>query len=144
MIEKKFVILNYFLFNYCFIFSRCFLFTDIEPSTPYTLRRIADFLNNLLNLMSDETQLPEDTLFAHVRPLNAKTVKTEQELLSKQENSFEVLEEAIEDGDDVIKSLAEGSVPEMPAVLKFKKMQQKTAVRMAMIEFQKTVRLRKV
>ena len=114
------------------------IFLEIEPSTPYTLRRIAEFLTNLESLISDDenTLTAAGSFFGGVKPLNANTVKNNAELQAQQDTAFVRLEEAIEDGDTDIKSITENPSTELPAVLKFKKMEYKTAVRVAMVEFQ--------
>lgn len=114
------------------------IFLEIEPSTPYTLRRIAEFLTNLESLISDDenTLTAAGSFFGGVKPLNVNAVKKNAELQAQQDTAFVRLEEAIEDGDTDIKSITENPSTELPAVLKFKKMEYKTAVRVAMIEFQ--------
>lgn len=100
--------------------------------------RISEFLENLQSLLTDDRKAltAVDTILGNTEPLNAKTVKREEELLVQQYTAFDKLEEAIENGDTVIKSVAENPGAKMPAVIKFKKMERRTAVRVAMIEFQ--------
>ena len=107
------------------------IFLEIEPSTPYTLRRIAEFLTNLESLISDDenTLTAAGSFFGGVKPLNVNAVKKNAELQAQQDTAFVRLEEAIEDGDTDIKSITENPSTELPAVLKFKKMEYKTAVR---------------
>ena len=76
-----------------------------------------------------------DSRFSDIKPLNAKSVKIEQDLQTHQENAFIKLEAAIDDGDNVIKSVDETSTTELSAVLKLKKIEHKTAVRVAMVDF---------
>ena len=93
-------------------------------------------LQNFVLDDGDGMQNSGDGLFGHTKPLNIRTVRAEQEVLAKQESAFAALEEAIDDGYRVIKSLAQGPSPEMPELMKFKKTQQQAAVRVAMVEFQ--------
>ncbi|XP_028414314.1 zinc finger FYVE domain-containing protein 26-like isoform X2 [Dendronephthya gigantea] len=108
---------------------------DIEPLTPYTLQRIAETLSNFESLL-DEVDAPTALCkrFGDIKPLNAKSVKNDKDLQILQDNAFAKLELAIDDGDTVIKDISELS-PELPAYLKFKQMDQKTAVRVAMADF---------
>ena len=112
------------------------LYVDIEPLTPYTLQRVTELLSNLENLLSDMDRPGAiDSRFGDINPLNAKSVQIDLDLQTYQDNAFAKLETAIEDGDTVIKSITETSTTELPAVLKFRKMEQKTAVRVAMVDF---------
>lgn len=109
---------------------------DIEPLTPYTLQRVAEMLNKLESLLND-TDSPGavGTHFSDIKPLNAKSVKTDRDIQTHQDNSLMKLEEAVDDGDTVIESISETTKSELPAVLKFKKMERKAAVRVAMVDF---------
>ena len=93
-------------------------------------------LNKLESLLDDtDSAGAVDGHFSDIKPLNAKSVKANNELQNHQDNAFIKLEEAIDDGDTVIESISETSKSELPAVLKFKKIEQKTAVRVAMVDF---------
>ncbi len=76
-----------------------------------------------------------DSHFSDIKPLNAKSVRNDQGLQTYQDNAFTKLETAIDDGDTVIKSITETSTTELPALLKFKKIEHKAAVRVAMVDF---------
>jgi hypothetical protein len=90
-------------------------------------------LESLLNDIDASSAI--DSRFSDIKPLNAKSVKNDQDLQTHQDNAFTKLETTIDDGDTVIKSVTETSTTELPAVLKFKKMEHKTAVRVAMVDF---------
>ena len=111
-------------------------FSDIEPLTPYTLQRVAETLSDFESLL-DEVDLPTaiDKRFGDIKPLHAKSVKNDQNLQILQDSAFAKLELAIDDGDTVIIGIAETMSTELPAVLKFKQMDQKTAVKVAMADF---------
>ena len=128
-LESAFVVVEYSVIS-------IILFPGIEPLTPYTLQRVMELLGNLESLLNDMDRAGGvDSHFSDIKPLNAKSVRNEQDLQTHQDNAFAKLEATIDDGDTVIKSITETSTTELPAVLKFRKMEHKTAVRVAMVDF---------
>lgn len=105
--------------------------------TPYTLQRVAEMLRNFESLLSHiDVSSAIDRCFSDIKPLNAKLMEGDQDLQVYQDNAFIKLETAIDDGDTVIKSMAETSSTDVRTVLKSKKIEHMEAVRVAMVDFQ--------